>query len=174
MTPVSDTALDSLHAEATEIFKGALDACNIESAFDRRIRFEGNTLKRLLPDGSGPEEIHLPSYRRIFVIAIGKAAGPMLDVLLDRMKRRQGLRGICCTNVQPKKRNWRIRYFEGGHPLPNEDSFAAARAALAMLKKAKKDTLVFFLISGGGSALFDLPIDSAITLDDTRAFHQAL
>jgi hydroxypyruvate reductase len=174
MTPVSDTALDSLHAEATEIFKGALDACNIESAFDRRIRFEGNTLKRLLPDGSGPEEIHLPSYRRIFVIAIGKAAGPMLDVLLDRMKRRQGLRGICCTNVQPKKRNWRIRYFEGGHPLPNEDSFAAARAALAMLKKAKKDTLVFFLISGGGSAMFDLPIDPQISLGETVAFHEAL
>ena len=59
MTPVSDTALDSLHATATEIFTGALEACNIESAFDRRIRFEGNTLQRLLPDGSGPDTINL-------------------------------------------------------------------------------------------------------------------
>ena len=108
------------------------------------------------------------------MIALGKAAGPMLEVLLDRMKRRKGLRGICCSKYLPKKRNWRFRYFEGGHPLPNEDSFAAARAALALLKKAKKDTLIFFLISGGGSAMFDLPLDPQIGLDDTIAFHQAL
>jgi hydroxypyruvate reductase len=74
----------------------------------------------------------------------------------------------------PTARNWRFRYFEGGHPLPNEDSFAAARATLALLRKARKDTLIFFLISGGGSALFDLPIDPQITLEDTIAFHQLL
>ncbi len=174
MTPASDTALDFLHARATEFFTGALEASSIESAFDRRIRFEGNTLKRLIPDGSGPDIINLSQFKRIFVIAIGKAAGPMLEILLDRMKRRKGMRGICCTKYVPKKRNWRFRYFEGGHPLPNEESFAAARAALAMLKKAKKDTLVFFLISGGGSAMFDLPLDPQIGLDDTMAFHEAL
>ncbi len=174
MTPVSDMALEPLHATATEIFTGALAACNIESAFDRRVRFEGNVLHRLLPDGSGPEKIDLSAYKRVFIIALGKAANPMLDVLLAKMKRRQGLRGICCSNQQPEKRNWRFRYFEGGHPLPNEESFAAARAALALVKKARKDTLIFFLISGGGSAMFDLPLDPAISLEDTMAFHQAL
>ena len=174
MTPVGETALDSLHQTATEIFTGALAACNIASAFDRRLRFEGNTLHRLLPDGSGPATIDLASYKRIFVIALGKVAGPMLDTLLVRMKRRQGMRGLCCSNQLPKTRNWRFRYFEGGHPQPNEDSFAAAKAALAMLKKAKKDTLIFFLISGGGSAMFDLPLDPKITLDDTILFHKLL
>ena len=174
MIPVGETALDSLHATATEIFTGAVQSCSIASAFDRRIRFEGNTLHRLLPDGSGPATINLACYKRIYVIALGKAASPMLEVLLDRMKRRKGLRGICCSNQLPRTRNWRFRYFEGGHPLPNEDSFAAARAALAMLKRARKDTLIFFLISGGGSAIFDLPLDPHITLDDTIAFHQLL
>jgi hydroxypyruvate reductase len=174
MTPVSDAALETMHATATAIFTGALKACSIGSAFDRRIRFEGNTLHRLLPDGSGPATIDLSCYKRIFVIALGKVAGPMLDTLLDRMKRRKGLRGICCSNQLPRVRNWRFRYFEGGHPLPNEDSFDAARATLAMLKKAKKDTLIFFLISGGGSAMFDLPLDPHISLDDTIAFHQLL
>ncbi len=174
MSPVSDAALDSLHAEATEIFTGALEACNVESAFDRRLRFEGNTLRRLIPDGSGPESINLSKYKKVFVIAIGKAAAPMLEVLMDRMQRRQGLRGICCSKYLPKRRNWRFRYFEGGHPVPNEESFAAARATLAMLKKAKKDALIFFLISGGGSAMFDLPLDPQISLDDTIAFHQEL
>lgn len=174
MTPAGDTALDFLHARATEFFLGALDASSIDVAFDRRIRFEGNTLKRLMPDGSGPDVINLSQFKRIFVIALGKAAGPMLEILLDRMERRKGLRGICCSKYLPKKRNWRFRYFEGGHPLPNEESFAAARAALAMVKKAKKDTLIFFLISGGGSAMFDLPLDAHIGLDDTMAFHETL
>lgn len=174
MTPVSDVVFDTLHSTVTEIFTNALAACNIESAFDRRIKFDGNVMHRLLPDGSGPETIDLSGYRRIFVIALGKAADPMLDVLLTRMKRRKGVRGIYCSSQAPKKRNWRIRYFEGGHPLPNEDSLAAARATLALLKKARKDTLIFFLISGGGSALFDLPLDPSITLEDTMAFHQAL
>jgi glycerate 2-kinase len=174
MTPASDTALDFLHARATSFFTDALKASSIESAFDRRLRFEGNVLHRLIPDGSGPDTINLSQYKRIFVIAIGKAAGPMLEILLDRMKRRQGLRGICCSKYLPKKRNWRIRYFEGGHPLPNEESFAAARASLGLLKKAKRDTLVFYLISGGGSAMFDLPLDPKITLADTIAFHDAL
>jgi len=174
MTPVSDSALETIHATATGIFKGAVAACNIASAFDRRLRFEGNTLHRLLPDGSGPATIDLGCYKRVLVIALGKAAGPMLDTLLERMKRRKGLRGICCSNQLPKHRNWRFRYFEGGHPLPNEESFAAARATLAMLRKAKKDTLIFFLISGGGSAMFDLPLDSQITLEETIDFHRLL
>ncbi len=174
MTQAGELVLDSLHTRATDIFTGALEACNIASAFDRRIRFEKTAMRRLLPDGGGPSEIDLSAYKRIFVVALGKAAGPMLDTLLERMKRRQGLRGICCTNQLPGSRNWRFRYFEGGHPLPNEDSFNAARAALAMLKKAKKDTLIFFLISGGGSAMFDLPLDPQITLEETIGFHRLL
>ena len=174
MTTALETALDTLHSTATEIFKGAVAACNIATAFDRRLRFDGDTMHRLLPDGSGPATINLSCYKRIFVIALGKAVGPMLETLLERMPRRKGLRGICCSNQLPRHHNWRIRYFEGGHPVPNEDSFAAARATLALLRKAKKDTLIFFLISGGGSAMFDLPLDSQITLEETMEFHRLL
>jgi hydroxypyruvate reductase len=59
MTPASDAALEFLHARATEFFTGALEACSIDSAFDRRLRFEGNMLRRLIPDGSGPDTINL-------------------------------------------------------------------------------------------------------------------
>ena len=75
MTPVSEMALESLHATATKIFKGAISACDIPTAFDRRLRFEDDTLHRLLPDGSGPASIKLGAYKRIFVVALGKAAG---------------------------------------------------------------------------------------------------
>src|ERR1035441_7107238 len=174
MTPATDIALDTLHTTASEIFTGALEACNIASAFDRRIRFDDGKLVRLMPDGSGPDSIDLGCYKKVFVIALGKAANPMLDVLMARMKRRKGLRGICCSGQLPKSRDWRFRYFEGGHPVPNEESFAASRAALSMLKRARKDALIFFLISGGGSAMFDLPLDPHVSLDDTIAFHQLL
>jgi glycerate 2-kinase len=174
MTPASDIVLESLHTKSTEIFTAALAASDVATAFDRRIHFDGSKMVRLLSDGSGPDVIDLAAYRRIFIVAIGKAASPMLDILLERMPRRKGLRGICCTNTLPRKRNWRIRYFEGGHPVPNEDSFSAARATLALLKKARKDTLIFFLISGGGSAMFDLPLDPEISVEDAVAFHHAL
>jgi hydroxypyruvate reductase len=174
MTSASDIALESLHTTATGIFTGALKACDIPSAFDRRLQFDDHILHRLLPDGSGPGSIDLAAYKRVFVVALGKAAGPMLDILLDRMKRRKGLRGICASGQLPQKRNWRFRYFESGHPLPNEDSFAAARAALVLLRKARKDTIIFFLISGGGSTMFDLPLDPAITLEETIEFNRLL
>ncbi len=174
LTPIGGSTLDAQHALATEIFTSTLEACNIATAFDDRFRFEGNTLKRLASFGGEPEAVNLSDYRKVFVIAMGKAAGRMLEVLLERMPRRQGLRGICCSKYLPAERNWRFRYFEGGHPLPNEESFAAARAALALLKKARKDTLIFFLISGGGSAMFDLPLDERIGLEETVAFHKVL
>lgn len=170
----SEQALDSLHQTATDVFLQALDACSIESAFDRRIRFEGTQLHRQIDGDSGPANIDLKNYRNIYIIAIGKAAVPMLNTLLSRMSRRLGLRGVCCSNQIPEKRNWRIRYFQGGHPLPNEDSFAAARTALALLRKANKNTLAVFLISGGASALFDLPLDPGITLEDTMSLHDTL
>src|SRR6202000_1855035 len=108
-----NSALEELHTIATRLFTESLASCSIESAFDRRLRFEDQKLHRLIPDGSGLDIIDLAQYKRIFVIAMGKAAGPMLSVLLDRMPRRQGLRGICCGSPLPADRNWRIRYFEG-------------------------------------------------------------
>ena len=47
---------------------------------------------------------------------------------------------------------WRV--YEGGHPLPNEESFKAARAAFELLRAADDPTGLFiFLVSGGGSAV---------------------
>jgi hydroxypyruvate reductase len=168
------TALEELHERAREIFDRALEACDIPQAFDRHLHFEGRTLVRhpspRLPSISQP----LDGYKNIFVIAFGKAALTMLNALLDRLPPKTHLRGVCSAPDVPKKRNRHIRYFAGGHPLPNEDSFTAARSALALLKHARKNTFIFFLISGGGSAMLEFPRDRRIGLDDTIAFHETL
>jgi hydroxypyruvate reductase len=67
--------------------------------------------------------------------------------------------------------------FAGGHPLPNEASIEAARAAFALLRAADaraERALVIFLISGGGSAMLEWPRDESITLAELREANGAL
>lgn len=174
MTSETGLELDKLHSDAQDIFRHALDACDIGRAFDRHLHFDGMTLVRHPSLALQPVSIPLDRYKKIIVIAFGKAGMTMLDALLERLPKKIPIRGVCSAPQMPKKRNWRIRYFTGGHPLPNEDSFAAAEAALKLLKKSRKDTFIFFLISGGGSAMLELPRDENISLEDTIAFHETL
>jgi len=174
MTPDPNTELETLHSAAQDIFLRALGACDVGKAFDRHLHFEGTSLIRHPSSALKPVAIPLGSYKKVFIISFGKAGMSMLNALLDRLPKKIHVRGVCSAPETPKKRNWRIRYFTGGHPLPNEESFAAAEAALKLLKRARKDTFVFFLISGGGSAMLELPRNPKISLEDTIAFHETL
>lgn len=166
--------LDQLHNDASAIYTNALKACNISAAFDRHIRFEGKTLIHQPSPKAAPVSIQLEQYKRVVIIAFGKAALTMSNTLLERLPHKPHLRGVCCAPEVPAHHGWRLRYYAGGHPLPNAESFKAAREALRLLRRAGKDTFVFFLISGGGSAMFELPLDPAISLEDTIAFHETL
>jgi glycerate 2-kinase len=170
--------LHSLHEDARAIFTHALEACRIERAFGKRIRCEGTTLVIEHPSLNQPPtpatRIDLGTYRKTLVIALGKAAVPMTQSLLGILPRQVRVRGVCSAPTRPEQRDRRIRYYAGGHPLPNPDSFRAARSALRLLRRASEKTFVIYLISGGGSTLFDLPLDPEISLADTIAFHEAL
>ncbi|HYK36028.1 glycerate kinase type-2 family protein [Alloacidobacterium sp.] len=174
MTPEAGTQLEELYSAAQDIFLHALEDCEVGKAFDRHLHFDGMTLVRHPSAAVKPISVPLDRYKKVFIISFGKAGLTMLDALLDRLPRKLHVRGVCCAPQMPKKRSWSIRYFTGGHPLPNEDSFAAAEAVLKLLKRANKDTFIFFLISGGGSAMLALPRDRSISLDDTIAFHETL
>ena len=58
------------------------------------------------------------------------------------------------------------RCFEAGHPIPDENSFSATRQALALTENLTESDTVLFLLSGGGSALFESPLVSGETLQD--------
>lgn len=155
----------------------ALADCSVERAFDRTMRIDGER-RRLMLDGE--DVVALDRLRRVRVVAIGKAGAAMVGALLARLPLPQGrdLQGVLIAGARPNDLPAAIQFFAGGHPLPNEASFAGAAAALSILRAAgdlePEETLCIFLISGGASAMMELPLDPAISLEDTIAFHQAL
>jgi glycerate 2-kinase len=150
-----------MHDDARSIFHHALAASSIPAAFDRL----------------GWNSLSLDRYDRIYAVAIGKAALPMLDALRSHLAHPLA-GGVCCAPVLPPvfsdARIGGIDYFTGGHPLPNQDSFASACRAMSLLRDTTSRDFVFFLISGGGSAMFELPLDPDISLEETRVLYQAL
>lgn len=171
---MNDNVLEQLHHQASSIFEHALAACDIDRAFARHMRLDGHTLTHNLTSGEEPRSLDFDRYKRVFVIAFGKASASMLNALMRRIPPDCDVRGVCSCPERPTTRHRHFNYYTGGHPLPNRDSFAAARDALDLLRKAKKDTLVLYLISGGGSAMLELPIESTISIEDTTAFHETL
>jgi len=82
--------------------------------------------------------------------------------------------GIVASSVAPEFQLRGFRYFEGGHPVANSDSIRAGKAMLKSLNTLNASCLAIFLISGGGSACAETPIDDEISLDDLVATYHAL
>ncbi len=81
--------------------------------------------------------------------------------------------GVIVSSTPHNANRWQS--FIGGHPLPNETSLAAAHAAFALLDRANTEqAIVIFLISGGGSAMIEWPVNDDISLRDLRAANQDL
>ena len=173
---------DSLRKQASDIFARALESCSLQQAFARKIRTApGPTL---LLEGHAP--LDLQHIRRIRIVAIGKAAIPMLHGIYPLLPAACDISGILIAPQQPANFPRAFQFFPGGHPVPNAASFDGARAALAMLRQAATPdpnaepeadpahTLCLFLISGGASAMMELPLAPDISLEDTIAFHRAL
>ena len=163
---------------ARGIFDHALADCSVEQAVARHISVREETLQ------VGGETFELIRIRRIRIVAVGKAARTMLASLLMQLNL-AGQLDLAGVLIAPQesadvvtKLPRGIQFFAGGHPSPNEASFAGARAALTMLKELPQDdaenSLCFFLISGGASAMMELPLDPSISLPDTASFHRAL
>ena len=106
---------------------------------------------------------------RVLLVAAGKAAWRMAkaasDFLGDRIEA-----GVVVTkygHVPGPIANFDC--FEAGHPVPDENSFRGTRAALELVAGLKPEDTVLFLLSGGGSALFEKPLIPADELRDLTA-----
>lgn len=103
---------------------------------------------------------------RVLLVAAGKAAWQMAkaarDCLGDRIEA-----GVVVTkygHVMGPIGNFDCR--EAGHPVPDENSFSGTQAALDLVQGLTEQDTVLFLLSGGGSALFEKPLVPAEVLQD--------
>ena len=173
--------------QAQNAFHRALAGIDIQAALERHLERDGNLIR------AGDGAINLREFRTILAIAYGKASVAMAQGFESVLVPEFGVEGILVSptpDAQAEERAGRPstelrtsrRYanrpgwqtFVGGHPIPNAESFAAGRAILDRLAHCDEKTLVAFLISGGGSAMVEQPLDPAISLADFQALHAAL
>ena len=107
------------------------------------------------------------------VIAFGKAAGTMAMAFHEILEGHIEA-GVLVAPSIPEERPPNFRCFAAGHPYPNQASLDGAAAALELVSGQTPNDLVIFLISGGGSALFEKPFDEAVTLRDLVEFNKVL
>ncbi|MDO4867507.1 MAG: glycerate kinase [Clostridia bacterium] len=103
---------------------------------------------------------------RVLLVAAGKAAWQMAKAASDCLGNRIE-KGVVVTkydHVMGPIANFDC--YEAGHPVPDENSFRGTQAALDLVSDLTSEDTVLFLLSGGGSALFEKPLVPAEELQD--------
>ena len=140
--------MHTLREDATVIIDAALRAAQPDEAVRRALT------GMCLPEGG-----------KLILVAIGKAAWQMADAAVTLLSSHI-TDGIVITkygHAQGELPHLRIR--EAGHPVPDENSFLATEEAISLVKDLGESDTVVFLISGGGSALFEKPLIPAEELE---------
>lgn len=132
------------------------------------------TIEDVMPDKAVKKMLHKLSLTgKIYVAAIGKAAWTMAAAA-DEVLKEKIAEGIIVTKYHHSRgdiNNFSI--IEAGHPVPDENSVKGAVAVVNMLKRADRDAKILFLISGGGSSLFEIPPEG-LTLEKVCGITQQL
>ncbi len=127
--------------------------------------------ERCVPPALGDE----PTTGRTLIIAIGKAAAAMASVAAGQIQ--GSLSGLVVTrrghSGPPHTLPANFEVIEAGHPVPDTESLAAARRALALVEALGANDRLLTLISGGGSALLALPVPG-VSLEDKQIVTRAL
>ena len=98
-----------------------------------------------------------PKGGRVLLVAAGKAAWQMAHAAVEALRRVDG--GVVVTKYDHVKGEIPgVKCYEAGHPVPDENSFAATEKALELVHGLTEKDTVLFLLSGGGSALFEKPL----------------
>ncbi len=141
---------DNLRSEAEKIIDAAVRAVQPDAAVRRALEhktFEG----------------------RIVLAAIGKAAWQMAKAASDRLGEKIS-KGVVVTKYGHVMGTLpRIDCYEAGHPIPDENSFRGTEAVLEAVEGLTDKDTVLFLVSGGGSALFEKPLVSGEELREITA-----
>jgi glycerate 2-kinase len=168
MILVHRSSFMSLRNAALEIFYESLEAVNPRVAVSRAVKMARDSLQVF--DHTFP----VSGITSVISVSTGKAGVSMATGLSDSIG---GLltAGIVSApeSAMPVPIPWRV--YTGGHPVPNDASMKAAQAALDLLDQNNRETTLFiFLISGGGSSMFELPADSILSLSQLQETNRIL
>ena len=126
-----------------------------------------SSLNAVLPDEAVRRALNAfaPKGGRVLLVAAGKAAWQMAHAAVEALGRVDG--GVVVTKYGHVKGEIPgVVCCEAGHPVPDENSFAATEKALALVQGLTAEDTVLFLLSGGGSALFERPLLPGEELQD--------
>ncbi len=126
-----------------------------------------SSLNAVLPDEAVRRALKAfaPRGGRVLLVAAGKAAWQMAHAAVEALGRVDG--GVVVTKYGHIKGEIPgVTCCEAGHPVPDENSFAATEKALALVQGLTAEDTVLFLLSGGGSALFERPLLPGEELQD--------
>lgn len=133
-------------------------------------RIIAESLDAVLPDCAVERALERfqPGSGKTVLVAAGKAAWQMASAAVRILKQVDA--GIVITKYGHVKGSIPgVVCYEAGHPVPDENSYAATGAALSLVTELSADDTVLFLLSGGGSALFEQPLLPAAQLEDITA-----
>lgn len=158
------------HVEA--ILCAALRAADPQEALRRFLRDEQGVLSVQGINQVWP----LRAYHGVYVLALGKAAFPMVKGLQGSLG--NFIRQILVISASLTGKLPNAEVLVGEHPIPGEGSLRAGKRLVEFVWGLREDDLLIVLLSGGGSALATLPpkIKSAPppSLEELQAFHRAL
>ena len=126
-----------------------------------------SSLKAVLPDEAVQRALQnfVPGSGRTLLVAAGKAAWQMAAAAVRTLGHVDG--GVVVTKYDHVKGEIPgVVCCEGGHPVPDNGSFAGTQKALDLVQGLTENDTVLFLLSGGGSALFEKPLVSGEELQD--------
>ncbi len=103
---------------------------------------------------------------RLIVIAVGKAAWQMAAAAHSRLGDAIDSGVVITKYGHANGAIGKLRIVEAGHPVPDSNTYAATQAAIEAVEHLKENDLVLFLLSGGGSALFEKPLIDPAELED--------
>jgi hydroxypyruvate reductase len=150
-----------LRAEAQQIFAAGLKAVDPGEAVKRCVTLKGERLH------IGERELDLSEFSHIWAIGAGKGSAAMAqaveEILGDLLSG-----GLIIVKYDYRAVLKKVRLEEAGHPTPDEKGWRATQELAELVEKMGRKDLVLFLLSGGGSALLPMPVES-ITLDEKMA-----
>ncbi|MGN1190229.1 MAG: glycerate kinase, partial [Candidatus Ornithospirochaeta sp.] len=95
---------------------------------------------------------------KIVLVSVGKAGWQMASAAYNELGDRIDSGVVVTKYGHDKGKIGNIKIVEAGHPVPDENSYRGTEEAINAVKDLSEDDMVLFLVSGGGSALFEKPL----------------